>query len=124
MYTEEFHALADSPADGGSALAYARGLEFIYKRPVIQLPDDVLKKFTGTYRNSFGDTIHIVEGKGNLILEGYDGWKDKMLFPLNDTVFSWEGNYNDIHFTYDAKNHVNGYHMYLYGTDFSAKKIQ
>ena len=113
---------------GSKAEAYARGLEFIYKRPVTDLPQKELEQYSGKYRDNFGDTISIESGDGYLIMKSGTGWimnwQDKKIYPLTDSTFCWERNYNDFHFTRNASNKVNGYQMYLYGNTISARRTR
>ena len=110
---------------GSKSEAHARGMLFLYKRPAIKLPDDILNEYTGTYMMDSSYTVYVIKKDGDLFLK-YE-WEEDLekLSAINNKEFAWLGTYHDFHFTHDKSGKVSGFKIQYAENSFgSAKKIK
>jgi len=93
---------------------------FLAPRTVVQLPDEVLSRYAGTYRIKDGDVRHVVKAGSLLFTQRNDG-APFPLRPVSETDFFWEGIPGAVHFEVSSDGKVSGMTV---DPDGSGRKFQ
>ncbi len=78
--------LANTGHSGTKNETFARGLQYVFERRKINLPDTILAKYTGSYQSPDGDKIDLKNENGRLALYFSPGNK-YLLYTASETYF-------------------------------------
>ncbi len=99
--------IAEGMGHSGSKFeGYAKGLQYIYKKRGINLPDEKLKAYEGDYEVVPGQSFHLRIKNGHLVLDPFMGRPEIALYPLGDNTFSTQGYDIISHFKKDTNGKV------------------
>jgi len=99
---------------------YARGLQYVFERPALQLAAEVLNQYTGRYTRNNGDIITIKNEQHQLV--AYAGTFKTPLYAASTTNFYGTSEFLNIHFI--MKNgKTAGFELFHYGSSEYIKKI-
>ena len=118
----ESKVLENTGHSGTKGEGYARGLQFVFKRPSLQLAQDILKQYTGSYTMKDGTVISIQPEGGSLTASVTDN--SFKLLAASDTDFYMIASFLNIHFTKDNKGNVAGFQLNRYGSTEFVKKVK
>ena len=110
----ESKVLENTGHSGTKGEGYARGLQFVFKRPSLQLSPHVLDQYNGTYRLNDGTTIIIKEVNASLTASA--GNNTFRLFAASETDFYLTSSFLKIRFIKDGKGNVSGFELARYGS--------
>jgi len=116
--------LENTGHSGTKGEGYARGLQFIYEKPSLNLSGPVLNQYTGSYQfANGGPNIEIKNEDNRLVLYLGNNNNNKIsLFAATENDFYSKSEYLNIHFKSDGGK-VNGFQLDLYGSSqFATKK--
>lgn len=118
----ESRVLENTGHSGTKGEGFARGLQFAFKRPALQLGNTVLDKYTGKYQLSNGSTSEIKRENSQLFL--YASPNDKFpLFAASEKEFYSTSQYLNIHFKYDDNKNITGADEEMFGGTMTVKKL-
>lgn len=86
--------------------AYIRGMHFLYERPVVELPLEELRQYTGTYEFTGGETVEITAKDGHLLIRNMWGLPDCAVYGLGNNKFTWLKTYNKFNFIRNKQGEV------------------
>lgn len=118
----ESKVLENTGHSGTKGEGYARGLQFVFKRPSLQLAQDILKQYTGSYTMKDGTVISIQPEGGSLTASVADN--SFKLLAASDTDFYMIASFLNIHFIKDDKGNVAGFQLNRYGSTEFVKKVK
>jgi predicted alpha/beta superfamily hydrolase len=121
-----FRVVENMGHGGSEAEGVSQGMIFLYKqRPIIILPENELKAYTGTYKIDNLTYEIIIKDKELTMITKFPDEEDK-INALNKSEFSMNGNYFDFHFNRDKNGKVIGffYQQNLWGGSVTALKIK
>ena len=118
----ESKILENTGHSGTKGEGYARGLQFVFKRPSLQLSSNILQKYNGTYKLNDGTMIE-VKSENNALTVHVDN-NSSRLFAASETDFYLTSSFFKIHFIKDNKATVSGFDLARYGSTEFAKKIK
>jgi predicted alpha/beta superfamily hydrolase len=118
----ESKVLENTGHSGTKGEGYARGLQFVFKRPSLQLSSNILEQYKGSYKMSDGTTAQIKPGNGSLVATvGNSTFK---LLAASETDFYITSSFLKIHFEKDDKSNVSGFRLERYGNSEFVNKIK
>jgi predicted alpha/beta superfamily hydrolase len=118
----ESRVLENTGHSGTKGEGYARGLQFAFKRPSIQLSDAVLDKYAGKYQLPDGHTAEIRRENHQLML--YASPEEKLpLFAASEKEFYSTSQFLTLRFKYDDNKNITAVEAETYGGTMSAKKL-
>ena len=118
----ESKVLENTGHSGTKGEGYARGMQFVFKRPSLQLSSKILNQYTGTYEYKNGMQIQLKTEKNTLAVSiGNNSFR---LFAASDTDFYLKSSFYKIHFIKDDKGNVSGFELARYGSTEFVKKIK
>lgn len=99
--------IAEGMGHSGSKFeAYAKGMQFLYKRRGIKLSDDMLKDYVGDYEVAPGQNFHLNAKDGHLVIEPFMGQPETPVYALGDDQFSTRGHDITSRFVRDTNGKV------------------
>ncbi len=110
----ESRVLENTGHSGTKGEGYARGLQFVFKRPSLQLPSEILNAYSGNYKTKDGTLINIKPGNGSLTASA--GNNTFSLLAASPTDFYITSFYLKVHFVKDDKGNVSGFQLDRYGS--------
>jgi predicted alpha/beta superfamily hydrolase len=116
----ESRVLENTGHSGTKGEGYARGLQFVFKRPSLDLSPGTLNQYSGTYKLNDGTIVNIQSENG--MLTGNVGKAKYMLKAASPTDFYLTSSFLKIHFIKDEKGNVSGFQLDRYGSSEFAKK--
>ncbi len=114
--------LENTGHSGTKGEGYARGMQFVFKRPSLQLPPKTLQQYNGTYKINNGMVIEMKTKNGSLTATA--GNNTFTLFAASETDFYLKSSFLNIHFIKDDKGNVSGFELARYGSTELANKIK
>jgi pimeloyl-ACP methyl ester carboxylesterase len=118
----ESRILENTGHSGTKAEGYARGLQFVFKRPSIQLSNAVSEKYAGKYQLPSGTTAEIRKENNQLFL--YTGPNEKMvLLAASENELYSNTERLTIKLKYDDNKNIIGADIETYGNTFTVKKL-
>jgi predicted alpha/beta superfamily hydrolase len=113
--------LENTGHSGTKGEGFARGLQFVFQRPSLQLSAEELKKFEGSYKSSTGNIVLLRSENGRLaILQG--GNNKYFLNAASKNDFYSTSEFLNIHFIGDNNQSITGFQLDRYGsTEFLTK---
>ena len=118
----ESRVLENTGHSGTKGEGYARGLQFIFKRPSLALSPEVLRQFVGKYRLKDGTVIDIQMRNDSLIAVA--GQSVSQLYSSSESDFYSRSSFLKIHFLKNEKDKVSGFQLATYGSNLSADKVE
>ena len=101
---------------------YARGLQFVFKSPSLQLSSSILNQYTGTYKMNDSTIVEIKTNNSSLIATvGNNTFK---LLAASETDFYINAFFLKMHFVKDDKGSVSGFELHRYGSNEFVEKIK
>ncbi len=120
-----FEVLKEMGHSGSDAESFSHGFNFIYKRPIVILPEIELMKYLGTYKSPEGEIVDIIIKDGELMLTNDNGISGTMIHALSNSDFTFNGKYFDFHFIKNKDGNINGFFLqYSLKGSFTAEKIK
>ncbi len=108
---------------GGKAEGYARGMQFVYAKPVVNIDPKVLDQYVGEYE--VNPQLHVrVERDGNQLVGIAPGSPKLMFYADTEKDFYSKGQYLIIHFQKDEEGKVTGFQIEPYSGGGFAKKVK
>lgn len=118
----ESMVLENTGHSGTKGEGFARGLQFAFKRPSLQLSNAILDKYAGEYRLPNGNTAEIKRENNQLFL--YTSANDKVpLFAASEREFYSTSQFLNLKFKYDDNKKITAADVETFGGNFSAKKL-
>jgi predicted alpha/beta superfamily hydrolase len=118
----ESRVLENTGHSGTKGEGYARGLQFAFRRPSIQLTDAVLDKYAGKYQMPDGSTAEMKRENHQLML--YASPENKLpLFAASEKEFYSTSQFLTLRFKYDDNKNITAVEAETYGNTMSAKKL-
>ncbi len=103
--TLDFRMVENMGHLGGEAEAINQGMSFVYRRPTINIPENELKEYCGTYKD--GNYIReIVITDGELSLKRKQASSGANIKAITKNVFAIHGRYFDFRFNRNKKGEV------------------
>ncbi len=118
----ESRVLENTGHSGTKGEGFARGLQFVFKRPSLQLSSTVLDRYTGTYKLHDGTTVNVKPENGMLV--AYAGNMKFTLQAASETDFYITSSFLKIQFKKDEKGNALGFLLDRYGSSEFASKIK
>jgi predicted alpha/beta superfamily hydrolase len=118
----ESRILENTGHSGTKGEGYARGLQFVFKRPSLQLSSTVLQSYNGSYQLHDGTAV-TVKTEGST-LTASTGSATFTLLAASNTDFYLTSSFLKMHFMKDEKGNVSGFQLDRYGSSEFAKKIK
>lgn len=106
---------------GTKGEGYERGLQFVFKRPLLQLSSNLLQQYNGTYKLKNGTVMAIKAESGSLMVSV--GNNTFRLFAASEIDFYLTSSFLKIHFIKDDKGNILGFELARYGSIEIASKI-
>ncbi|HWI90032.1 MAG TPA: alpha/beta hydrolase-fold protein [Flavisolibacter sp.] len=118
----ESRVLKNTGHSGTKGEGYARGLQFVFKRPSLQLSNTALDKYTGKYRLPDGTTTEIKKENNQLFL--YFSPNEKIpLFISNEKELYSTSQYMNIKFNFDEHQNISSANVEMFGGSITATKL-
>lgn len=116
----ESRVLENTGHSGTKAEGFARGLQFVFKRPDLKLPSDVLTKYVGTYQFNDGTSVDVKQETGSLV--AYSHQNRIVLHASTEKDFYSTAGFINVHFKKDEKGNVSGFQLDRYGSSEFVKR--
>ena len=100
---------------------YARGLQYVFERPSLQLAPTILNKYSGAYHLE-KDTVYVSNEKGKLIATA-----GNYKIPLDASTekdFYRKGMFLNVHFKMDDAGNVTGFQLDQFDGEIFMKKVK
>lgn len=118
----ESRVLENTGHSGTKGEGYARGLQFVFKKPSLQLPTNILEQYTGSYKMKNGMVVNIKNEQGSLVATaGTDSFK---LLAASPTDFYINSFFLRMHFVKADNGNVSGFQLDQYGSSVFVEKIK
>ncbi|MEO6639392.1 MAG: alpha/beta hydrolase-fold protein [Ginsengibacter sp.] len=118
----ESKVLENTGHSGTKGIGYEKGLQYVFRRPSLQLSTNILQQYKGTYKLNDGTVVEIKTENGSLTaMAGNNAFK---LFAASDTDFYLTASFFKMHFNIDEKGKVYGFQLDRYGASEMANKIK
>lgn len=118
----ESRVLENTGHSGTKGEGYARGLQFVFERPSIQLSDAVLDKYAGKYQLPNGSAVEIKRDNHQLVV--YSSPENKLpLLAASEKEFYSNAQFLTLRFKYDDDKNITALEAETYGGTMSAKKL-
>jgi predicted alpha/beta superfamily hydrolase len=118
----ESRVLENTGHSGTKGEGYARGLQFAFKRPSLQLSNTVLDRYAGKYELPGGGTGEIRRENSQLYL--YISPTDKLpLFAASENEFYSTSQFLNLRFKNDDDKNIIAADVEMYGRTMSVKKL-
>jgi predicted alpha/beta superfamily hydrolase len=118
----ESRVLENTGHSGTKGEGYARGLQFVFKKPSLQLSSTALDKYTGKYQLPDGSTTEIKKENNQLFL--YFSPNDKVpLFVSNEKELYSTSQYMNIKLNFDEHKNIAGGDIEMFGGSLTVKKL-
>ena len=106
---------------GTKAEGYARGLQWVFARPSLKLPETILNKYAGTYLVGT-DTLKLI-GESNRLIAIAPGNNRITLDAATENDFYLKGQFLQLHFKKDEAGNISGFQLERFEGDSFVKKI-
>ncbi|PWU02581.1 MAG: hypothetical protein C5B52_05000 [Bacteroidetes bacterium] len=118
----ESRVLENTGHSGTKGEGFARGLQFIFKRPSLKLSASILEKYSGSYKLNGGMIVNMKVEHDSLTASA--GNFTIKLLAASETDFYATSSFLKIHFLFDNKGNVSGFQLNQYGSSESAEKVK
>ena len=116
----ESKVLENTGHSGTKGEGYARGLQFVFKRPSIKLSSAILQKYSGSFKLNNGMIVNIKPDGASLTASVANNVIK--LLASSETDFYITSSFLNLHFVKDEKGNVSGFQLNRYGSSEFAKK--
>lgn len=116
----ESKVLENTGHSGTKGEGYARGLQFVFKRPSIKLSSAILQKYSGSYKLNNGMIVNVKPDGGSLTASVANN--TIKLLAASETDFYITSSFLNIHFVKNIKGDVSDFQLNQYGSSEFAKK--
>ncbi|HET9825761.1 MAG TPA: alpha/beta hydrolase-fold protein [Chitinophagaceae bacterium] len=116
----ESRILENTGHSGTKGEGYARGLQFVFKRPALKLSSAVLDKYVGGYQFNDGTSVDV--RKENGILIAYSHQNRIVLYAASENDFYSTAGFINVHFKKDERGNVSGFQLDRYGSNEFVKR--
>ena len=116
----ESRILENTGHSGTKGEGFARGLQFVFKRPTLKLSSNILNKYVGTYVFDNGMPVDVKEEDGGLVAHVHDS--KIVLFASSESDFYSTAGFINVHFKNDEKGNVSGFQLDRYGSSEFVKR--
>lgn len=113
--------LENTGHSGTKAEGYTRGLQWVFSKPSLKLPQEVLNKYAGTYLVGT-DTLKLI-GELNRLIVIDPGNIRTALDAATENDFYLKGHFFNIHFRKDEVGNISGFQLERFEGDSFVKKI-
>ena len=113
--------LDNTDHSGTKAEGYARGLQWVFARPSLKLPETILNKYAGTYLVGT-DTLKLI-GESNRLIAIAPGNNRFTLDAATENDFYLKGQFLQLHFKKDEAGNISGFQLERFEGDSFVKKI-
>jgi predicted alpha/beta superfamily hydrolase len=117
----ESRVLENTGHSGTKGEGYARGLQFVFERPSLQLSSAVLKQYEGNYKMKDGTIVNIKNEQGSLVASAANN--SFKFLAASETDFYTNAFFLKAHFVKDDKGNVSGFQLDRYGSGEFVKKV-
>ena len=118
----ESKVLENTGHSGTKGEGYERGLQFVFKRPSLQLSSNILQQYNGTYKLNDGTVVEMKTDSDSLTASvANNAFK---LFAASETDFYITSSFLKIHFAKDDKGNVSGFQLDRYGSSEFVNKVK
>jgi len=118
----ETQVLEGSGHSGGKAEGYARGLQFVFAKPIVAVAPAILNTYAGTYQVSPEFKIRVVREENRLVAIAPDSSR-LAVFAESEKDFYVKGQYLFIHFRKDGMGKVTGFQLEQFNGQQFVEKI-
>jgi predicted alpha/beta superfamily hydrolase len=108
---------------GGKAEGYARGLQFVYAKPTVNIESKVLDQYVGEYEINPQYLVKL-EREGDRLVGTAPGSPKATLYAETEKDFYVKGLYLFLHFQKDNAGKVTGFQVEQYSGGVFAKKVK
>ncbi|MDP4261446.1 MAG: alpha/beta hydrolase-fold protein [Bacteroidota bacterium] len=112
--------LENTGHSGTKSETYNRGLQYVFERPMLKMPDAVLNKYTGSYEGANGTKIELKNENNQLVIYFNPNYK-YVLYAASESWFYSTNEFFNMHFTTD-NGKVDGFGLDRYLNTQSFKK--
>jgi predicted alpha/beta superfamily hydrolase len=102
---------------------YNRGLQYVFKRPCLNIGKKILERYAGEYEIDPKTTIKVATENGQLVVYTPDNSRFT-LCAESENDFYLIGAFLNAKFTEDQKGNITGFKVQQYSEEMSAKKIK
>ena len=107
---------------GHKAEGFTRGMQSVYARLFLKLPDEILDKYVGTY-DVQGKKVQLVIEDGNLV--SIDMNNSRIVWNAETSKdFYSKGSYQFVHFIEDQYGQITGFKVEFFNGGFFAEKVE
>ena len=117
----ESKVLENTGHSGTKGEGFARGLQFVFKRPALKLSSTVLNKYVGTYKTDDGMSVRVKSE--DQVLVAYANNSRLPFYATSEKDFYSTAGFINVHFKTDEKGVVSGFQLDTYGATQFVKKI-
>jgi len=108
---------------GGKAEGYARGLQFVYAKPFVNIDPKILDQYVGEYE--INPQFHVkLEREGNQLIGIVPGSPKVTISAETEIDFYIKGQYLFIHMVKDKSGNVAGFQLEQYAGGVFVKKVE
>jgi predicted alpha/beta superfamily hydrolase len=106
---------------GTKAEGYTRGLQWVFARPSLKLPETILGKYAGTYLVGT-DTVKLIRESNGLVAVVPGNYRFA-LEAASENDFYMKGQFFNLHFRKDEAGNISGFQLERFEGDSFVKKI-
>jgi predicted alpha/beta superfamily hydrolase len=117
----ESRVLENTGHSGTKGEGYARGLQFVFKRPALQLSAAALEPYAGSYKMNNGETINVKVENGSLCF--FSGITKYTLLAASATDFYITSFFFNLHFIKNDAGTISGFQLNRFNETEYATKI-
>jgi predicted alpha/beta superfamily hydrolase len=119
----ESRVLDNTGHSGTKGEGFARGLQFVFKRPSLKLSAALLNSYIGNYKFDNNTTIHLKIEDGMLVAYLNENRIDRF-HAASETDFYSTAGFINVHFKKDERGTVSGFQLDTYGSSQFIAKIK
>jgi len=112
--------LENTGHSGTKGEGFARGLQFVFQRPALQLSSNILSKYVGMYQFDNGMPVDIKQENGSLV--AYAHGSKIPFYAASESDFYSTAVFLNVHFKKDGKGNVAGFQLDRYGSSEFVKR--
>ncbi|HMU46703.1 MAG TPA: alpha/beta hydrolase-fold protein [Chitinophagaceae bacterium] len=113
--------LENTGHSGTKSETFSRGLQYIFEKPRLKLPNSILNKYTGSYQFSNGNSVELKNENNQLILF-FSSNNKYILYAADETEYYSTAEFLNIKF--DTENNtINGFQLNRYGNSQFLKRV-
>lgn len=114
--------LENTGHSGTKGEGYARGLQYIYEKPSLNLPAAVLDQYTGTYQSAGDEPVVEIKTEDNRLVVYFGASNKYVLHAAGESDFYTNSEFLNIHFT-KVNDKVNGFRLEQFGSSRFVNKV-